>query len=200
MQPQDGSPPGSSIHGISQTRIMEWATISFSRRSSPLRDQTHISCIAGRFFTSWATTQLSVCWYIGFPRPWPYTSSSDDFVRCLPDTFTQISSRHLNIICPRENSLGFHPISAAANLFLPKFSSSVMVPQGSWKDLGVILDSSISFSHIPSSNKSRPLCVHSTSWICPLPPIWLFLYCDNLTAHFLAVLKAILHTAARKIT
>ena len=196
----DGSPPGSSIHGISQTRIMEWAITSFSRRSSPLRDQTRISCIAGRFFTSWATTQLSICWYIGFPRPWPCTSSPDDFVQCLPDTFTQISSWHLNIICPRENSW-FSPCQPCCKpVFLPKFSSSVMVPQGSWQDLGVMLDSSISFSHIPSSNKSHPICIHSTSWICPLPPIWLFLYCDNLSAHFLAILKSILHTAARKIT
>ena len=38
------SPPGSSVHGISQTRILEWVAISFSRGSSQLRDWTHISC------------------------------------------------------------------------------------------------------------------------------------------------------------
>ena len=43
--------PDSFVHGISQARILEWVAISFSRWSQP-RDQTHIFCIAGRFFTS----------------------------------------------------------------------------------------------------------------------------------------------------
>ena len=42
----DCSLPGSSVHGISQTRILEWVAIPFSRRSSQPRIQTHISCIA----------------------------------------------------------------------------------------------------------------------------------------------------------
>ena len=37
---------------VSQARILEWAAISFSRASSPLRDGTHISCTAGRFITT----------------------------------------------------------------------------------------------------------------------------------------------------
>ena len=44
--------PGSSLHGISQARILEWVAISFSRGSSWPRDPTCISCTAGRFFTS----------------------------------------------------------------------------------------------------------------------------------------------------
>ena len=42
---------GSSVHGISQARILEWVTISFSRGCSWPRDRTCISWIAGRFFT-----------------------------------------------------------------------------------------------------------------------------------------------------
>ena len=48
----------SSIHGISQARLLEWVVISFSRRSSQPRNQMWISCvscIAGRFFTLGAT-------------------------------------------------------------------------------------------------------------------------------------------------
>ena len=45
--PIDYSPPDSSVHGISQTRILEWVAISFSRRSSRPRDRTCISCLAG---------------------------------------------------------------------------------------------------------------------------------------------------------
>ena len=51
----DCSLPGSSIHGIFQARVLEWVTISFSRGSSPPRDQTQVSRIAGRCFTFWAT-------------------------------------------------------------------------------------------------------------------------------------------------
>ena len=44
------SPPGYSVHGILQTRILEWVAIPFSRGSSQPRDWTHVSCIAGRLF------------------------------------------------------------------------------------------------------------------------------------------------------
>ena len=55
--PMHCSPPGSSVHGIFQARLLEWVTISFSRGSSRLRDQTRVSCTAGRFFTIWATRE-----------------------------------------------------------------------------------------------------------------------------------------------
>ena len=51
--PIDCSLPASSVHGIFQSRVMEWVAISFSRGSSWPRDQTQVICIAGRFFTSW---------------------------------------------------------------------------------------------------------------------------------------------------
>ena len=44
--PMDCSPPGSSVHGISQARILEWVAISFTKGSSWPRDQTHISCVS----------------------------------------------------------------------------------------------------------------------------------------------------------
>jgi len=53
--PMDCSPPGSSVHGIVQARVLEWIAISFSRGSSWPRDRTQVSCIAGRHFTVWAT-------------------------------------------------------------------------------------------------------------------------------------------------
>ena len=49
----DCSPPGSSVHGIFQARILDWVAISFSRGSSWPKHWTCVSCIAGRFFTSW---------------------------------------------------------------------------------------------------------------------------------------------------
>ena len=53
----DCSPPGSSVHGILQARMLEWVAISFSRGSSWPRDWTQVSCIAGRCFTLWATRE-----------------------------------------------------------------------------------------------------------------------------------------------
>ena len=43
--------PGSSVHGISQARLLEWIFILFSMESSWARHETHISCIAGGFFS-----------------------------------------------------------------------------------------------------------------------------------------------------
>ena len=60
--PMDCSPRGSSVHGIFQARILEWVAISFSRGYSPPRDQTWVLCIAGRFFTNWATREIVKIW------------------------------------------------------------------------------------------------------------------------------------------
>ena len=57
LTPMDCSLPGSSVHGIFQARILEWVAISFSRGSSWPTDWTQVSCIAGRFFTIWATRE-----------------------------------------------------------------------------------------------------------------------------------------------
>ena len=79
----DCSPPGSSVHGILQARILEWVAISFSRGSSQPGDWTQISCIAGRCFNLWATREahqqikdaanssdMSQSESLGFTRKW----------------------------------------------------------------------------------------------------------------------------------
>ena len=53
--PMDCSLPDSSVHEILQARIQEHIVISFSGVSFWPRDWTQVSCIAGRFFTVWAT-------------------------------------------------------------------------------------------------------------------------------------------------
>jgi len=55
--PMDSSQPSSSVHGIFQTRILEWVAISFSRGSCRPRDRTRVSRIVGRRFTVWATRE-----------------------------------------------------------------------------------------------------------------------------------------------
>ena len=54
----DCSPPGSSVRGIFQVRILEWVAISFSRRSSWPRDWTCVSRIVDRRLTIWTTREM----------------------------------------------------------------------------------------------------------------------------------------------
>ena len=57
LRPHGLQPPGFSVRGISQARILEWVVSSFSRGSSRPRDRTQVSCTAGGFFTSRATRE-----------------------------------------------------------------------------------------------------------------------------------------------
>ena len=73
--PMDCSPPGSSLQGILQTRILEWVAMLSSKLSSWPRDRTHVSlhlpALAGRFFTTSATREAQyhitsfISWYLG---------------------------------------------------------------------------------------------------------------------------------------
>ena len=75
--PMDCSLPESSVHGILQAIILEWILMPFSKGSSWFKDWTQVSCIAGRFFTVWATSEISIAnivngkWLNVFPsRGW----------------------------------------------------------------------------------------------------------------------------------
>ena len=83
--PMGCSPPGSSVHGILQARILEWVTIFFSRGSSQPRDQTQVSCIAGRHFILWATREVSL------PLTPPYSRSLTKTSRIDPSKVTVLS-------------------------------------------------------------------------------------------------------------
>ena len=61
-------PQGPSVHGILQTRVLEWVAIPFSRGSSPPRDRTWVSWIAGRFFTIWVTREASNLVHLFFQK------------------------------------------------------------------------------------------------------------------------------------
>ena len=104
--PTGRSPPGSSVHGILQTRILEWVTMFSSRGSSLHRDWTHVSfssCIGGRLFTAeppgspftlHPTTILlllpSIIWnYHLLPPPFPPTYQRQWL------TFSSDSARHM---------------------------------------------------------------------------------------------------------
>ena len=62
------APPGSSVHGISQARILEWVAISFSKGSSQPRGWTQISCIGWQILHHWTT-------WVTTPYPSPNSTS-----------------------------------------------------------------------------------------------------------------------------
>ena len=82
----DYSPPGSSVHGISQARILEWIAISFFRESSRPKDRTRISCIAA---AAAAAKSLQLCPTLcdpidgsppGSPVPWTLQARTLEWV------------------------------------------------------------------------------------------------------------------------
>ena len=82
--PMDCSPPGSSVHEISQARILEWVAMSFFRESSRPRDWTcisHVSCIIGGFFSHWAIGTLVLS---------NYTTGQTHHIWSLPLKKTQL--------------------------------------------------------------------------------------------------------------
>ena len=91
--PMDCNPPGSSVHGILQARILNLVAFPFSRKSFQPRDQTWVSCTAGRFFTIWATRDVK-------NRIWTYS------YRCTKSGITWGCSHPL-VLCklqPGDNS------------------------------------------------------------------------------------------------
>ena len=83
--PIDCNPPDSSVHGISQARILEWVAISFSRGSSQPRDRTHIhllcfSCV------SWIGRWILYCWAtrVAVWEVWDEHKGKHEFLR--PET------------------------------------------------------------------------------------------------------------------
>ena len=82
-------------------RISKWVAYAFSRRSSQLRNQTRVSCIAGKFFTSWATRE-ALLW--GAPNlrlgmRWPVTGDN-------PQTSSPYHHQLINISAGQRTILG----------------------------------------------------------------------------------------------
>ena len=83
------NPTDCIVHGVLQARILEWVALPFSRGSSQPRDPTQVSCIAGGFFTSWATSPRILEW-VAYPfsrgSAWPRNRVGSPALQadCLP--------------------------------------------------------------------------------------------------------------------
>ena len=141
----DCSPPGSSIHGIFQARILEWVAISFSKGSSPPRDWIRISCVSGTgswILYHWATreaiskrimrrlndTSKEIWKYVLHRKIWSLLLlSSVQFSRSvMSDSLQPHESQHARPPCPSPTP-GVHPNSCPSNWWChPAISSSVV--------------------------------------------------------------------------
>ena len=131
--PTDCSPPGSSVHGILQARILKWAAIPPSRGSSQPRDQTHVSCvssISGRFFTHWATRevleidcQFSSVQSLGrvwlFATPWTAACQAS---LCIINSQSLLKLMSIESVMPSNHLILCRPL-----LLLPSISPSIRV-------------------------------------------------------------------------
>ena len=73
--PMDYSPPGSSVHGDSPGKNTEVGSLPLLQGIFPTQNQTQVSCLAGGFFTVWATreAQLSIDKYKNYPTVWKHS-------------------------------------------------------------------------------------------------------------------------------
>ena len=132
--PLDCGPPGSSVHGILQARVLEWVAMPSSRGSSPPRDRTSVSYIAGGFFTIWATREAYVYNTAGVISN--LEQKVDDFFH-LPRTSILMDS-----IKWLFNS-GYHYLSPFLLWFCVSVKVGVLI---TWQDYWVVTVESLSFS------------------------------------------------------
>ena len=140
--PMDCSPPGFSIHGILQERILEWIAIPFSRESSWPRDWTQVFCIASRFFAVWATREaqsvkswtskpnlydISFSYWVTLHHSSIVFSSVHQFSRSVvSNSVRPHESQHARPPCPSPTPR-VHPNSCASSWWChPAISSSVI--------------------------------------------------------------------------
>ena len=110
--PIDYSPPGSSVYGILQARILEWIAIPFSRGSSWSRDRNQIYHIVGRFFTT---------------REAPLLESVQFSRSVVSDSLRPHEPQHTRPPCLSATP-GVHPNSCASSWWCHPAVSSSVVP------------------------------------------------------------------------
>ena len=101
--PLDYSPPGSSVHGILQARILLWLAISFSTGSSRPKDRTRVSCVsctAGGFFTRWTIHSIMV--YIknrDSHRNWSFSPGPHTYLLTTATHMAPVRGCHFGLSC-----------------------------------------------------------------------------------------------------
>ena len=179
----DSSPPGVSVLGISQARILEWVAISFSRGSSPPRDQTQVSCIAGGFFTTeppgkpkiqcpeWNKRALSRCEFWVLFLAWGQNSTRGSGENFLVEAQLKIAahaSPQLLIPPPQPQNLvmwailSFRPIRLMATSHCRLRAGTLQLSYVFW-----------ALFYLGNRETEKPFGPDSVSWFPEFPVSWL---------------------------
>ena len=156
----DYSPPGSSVHGILQARILECIAIFFSRRSSQPRDRTYVSCIGRRILYHWVT-ELNLAIPLCNPqstRGFRAATSNLSFGHVTPGPWINSSLSFLGIL-----ESPHHPLAKPAAKFADCFAHGPnmfqIIPvfhwgvrQHAWDAVGLRPDTA---SLVPNSSEGR---------------------------------------------
>ena len=100
------NPMDYTIHEILQARILEWVAFPISRGSSQSRDQTQVSCIADRVFTSWATgvglNPIGCCLFKKRRCAYRLTQGEDSRLQPRREASRKQLCRHLHLLISDE--------------------------------------------------------------------------------------------------
>ena len=121
--PIDYSPPGSSVHGIFQARMLKCVAISYSKRSSWSRDQTCISCIS--YIGRWDSWPLSVQFSSVTQSCLTLFDTMDCSTPGLPvhhNSWSLLKLMSIESLMPSNHLIFYHPL-----LLLPSILSSIRV-------------------------------------------------------------------------
>ena len=91
--------PMNSVHRILQARILEWVAMSSPRESPQLWSPTHISCIADRLFTHWATRKATFSSYYSPPEKISFSEHIAYIICLIYSTFTMLSCFSCSRLC-----------------------------------------------------------------------------------------------------
>ena len=135
--PMDYSPPGSSVHGIFQARILEWPAMPSSRGSSLPRDRTRVSCIsytADGFFTAeppekphnfCQVQSLSCVWL--FATPWTAARQAS---LSITNSWSTPKPMSIESVMPSNHLILCHPLLVTTSIFpsIRVFSNESALP------------------------------------------------------------------------
>ena len=131
--PMDCSPPGSSVCGILQAGILEWVAMLSSRESSQPMDWTHVSHIAGGFFTVWATREASSTRSFQFSYSFmsdsfatPWTAACQAFLS-ITNSWSLLKLMFIESLMPSNRLILCHLL-----LLLPSICPSIRVYLSQW--------------------------------------------------------------------
>ena len=110
-----------TVHGILQARILEWVAFPISRGSSQTRDRTQISCIAGRFFTSWAIREAhgyqfsSLLSHVQlFATPWTTARQAS---LSITNSCSLLTFMSIELVMPFKHLILCHPLLLMPSIF-----------------------------------------------------------------------------------